>query len=86
MWNRTAQNRHFVGQLARQERRQNYLKRVSELSASPSILATNVQDSESLPDGDPNLPYQVANGQRLYDDIRVLVSDTQNDPAMKVCT
>ncbi|KAK7440945.1 hypothetical protein VKT23_016721 [Stygiomarasmius scandens] len=90
LWERTGKNRHFVVQLTRQERREAFLHKLANWTASVGRtkalrknFSTSIDDSEPLPPGDPNLPYQVANSQRLYEDIPVLLADTKGDPAMK---
>ncbi|KAK7452756.1 hypothetical protein VKT23_012157 [Stygiomarasmius scandens] len=86
LWERTAKNRNFVGQLARQERRQHHLRRVAKCAQTTALrrnFTTNVEDSEPLPACDPALPYQIANSQRFYEDIPTLLADTKDDLAMK---
>ncbi|KAK7444353.1 hypothetical protein VKT23_015366 [Stygiomarasmius scandens] len=87
LWERTSKNRNFVGQLARQERRHHFMrKRVAKCGQTRPLrqnFATKAEDSEPLPACDPNQPYQMASGQRFYEDIPTLLASTKDDPATK---
>ncbi|THU90531.1 hypothetical protein K435DRAFT_864214 [Dendrothele bispora CBS 962.96] len=45
-------------------------------------FTTSTEDSEPLPLCDPSLPYQMASGQRFYEEIPTLLASTKGDPAM----
>ncbi|THU95728.1 hypothetical protein K435DRAFT_966260 [Dendrothele bispora CBS 962.96] len=86
LWERTGKNRKFVGQLARQERRHQFMQKRSIKCGQSRPLrqnfTTDTEDSEPLPSCDPSLPYQMASGQRFYEEIPTLLASTKGDPAM----
>ncbi|KAF5342710.1 hypothetical protein D9758_015877 [Tetrapyrgos nigripes] len=90
LWERTAKNRFSTGQLGRAERRDSYIHKRRVFIASCGStrpvrrnFSTNVEDAEALSPCDPSLPYQIANSQRLHEDIHILLRNNENDPAMR---